>query len=290
MTSPVLSVVVPAHNEEAVITRLLSGLLDGISSGELEVVVAANGCTDGTVAAARAVHPAVRVAETTTASKIAALNLGDDVATVFPRAYVDADIAVDTAALREIAAMLTDPEQPLVGAPAMVVDASRSSWPVRAHYRIWELTDYRSLGHVGSGIYALSEAGRGRFGQFPDVIADDRYVQELFTLDERRGGTRTFTVHAPRTFRALVHRSVRSSAGNAQLRSRSGADGRTDSVATAPGGSGMKNLVKRVARRPLLWPDFAVYCVGYVVPRILGRRKLARGQAQVWERDETSRT
>jgi glycosyltransferase involved in cell wall biosynthesis len=282
--APVLSVVVPAHNEATVITRMLTPLVPAVDSGEFEVVVAVNGCTDDTAALARSVHPRIRVVETATASKIAALNLGDDTAVAFPRAYVDADVTVDVDTLRALADELRRDGGPLVAAPPLRVDASRSSWPVRAHYRIWELTDYRTVGHVGSGIYALSAAGRDRFGDFPDVIADDRYVQQLFRPDERGSSPHGhFTVQAPRTFRALIHRSVRSSAGNAQLR-------QTGVTPADTSGSGISALVKRVARQPLRWPDFAVYCVGYVVPRVLGRRKLARGRTDVWERDETSRS
>ena len=70
-----LSVVIPAHNEEAVIARALRGLLDS-AADDIDVIVAANGCSDETVSRALAVDPRVRVVETGSASKIAALNLG----------------------------------------------------------------------------------------------------------------------------------------------------------------------------------------------------------------------
>jgi hypothetical protein len=79
----VISIVIPAHDEERVIGRCLSGLASGAEPGELEVVVVANGCTDGTAAAART-FPGVRVVETPVAGKAAALNLGDEHAPAFP--------------------------------------------------------------------------------------------------------------------------------------------------------------------------------------------------------------
>jgi glycosyltransferase involved in cell wall biosynthesis len=284
--TPRLSVVIPAHNEAAVIQRVLRPLVAGARSGALEVVVSANGCTDDTVALARAVGPEIHVVETTTASKIAALNLADEVASVFPRAYVDADVDVDLEVLLRLADTLSDPAGPLVAAPPMRVDTSRSSWPVRAHYRIWELTDYRRHGHIGSGIYAMSVTGRRRFGEFPDIIADDRFVQQMFSAAERgtsAGGH--FTIHAPTTLRAMIHRSIRSAAGNAQLR----ATGLAAEPTGPSGKSGFATLTPRVLRRPQLWPAFAVYCYAYVAPRVLARRKLAAGAERVWERDETSR-
>jgi hypothetical protein len=284
--TPRLSVVIPAHNEAAVIQRVLRPLVTGARAGVLEVVVSANGCTDETAALAREFGPEIRVVETATASKVAALNLADEVASVFPRAYVDADVDVDLEVLLLLADTLTDPAGPLVAAPPMRVDASRSSWPVRAHYRIWELTDYRRHGHIGSGVYAISATGRRRFGEFPDIIADDRFVQQMFGKTER-GTTATghFTIHAPTTMRAMIHRSVRSAAGNAQLR----ASGLVAEPAGPARQSGFATLTPRVLRRPSLWPAFAVYCYAYVAPRVLARRKLAAGAEHIWERDETSR-
>jgi glycosyltransferase involved in cell wall biosynthesis len=72
----VCSVVVAAHNEAAVIDRCLASL---VAPG-VQVIVAANGCTDDTAAIARRT-PGVEVVELATPSKIAALNAGDARAT-----------------------------------------------------------------------------------------------------------------------------------------------------------------------------------------------------------------
>jgi glycosyltransferase involved in cell wall biosynthesis len=280
-----LSVVIPAHNESTVIGRLLNRLVDGARSGQLEVIVVANGCTDDTASIARSYGVFV-VVEVEAASKVIALNAGDAVARSFPRAYVDADVEVDLDTLLSLAATLEAPGGPLAAAPLMKVDASRSSWAVRAHYRIWELTNYRQHEHIGSGVYALSAAGRSRFGAFPELIADDRFVQQLFARAER--GTApigSFTVHAPTGLGALIHRSTRASAGIAQLRA-AGVPAHPDNSRST---SGVRALVPRVARRPALWPAFAVYCLAYLVPRVLARKKIRTNQQHIWERDETSR-
>ena len=44
-----ISVIIPAHNEGKVIAAALKGLAAGAISGELEVIVVCNGCTDNTV-------------------------------------------------------------------------------------------------------------------------------------------------------------------------------------------------------------------------------------------------
>src|SRR5829696_5509012 len=101
-----ISIVIPAHNEANVIGRCLASLLDGAAEGELDVVVVCNGCTDATADVARRAGPAVRVIETDVPSKSNALNLGDRAARGFPRFYVDADVVVPLASVREVGRVL----------------------------------------------------------------------------------------------------------------------------------------------------------------------------------------
>ena len=279
-----LSVVIPAHDESVLIGQTLAGLVASDPEGRLELVVVANGCTDDTAAIARAVSPRIRVVEIAEASKVAALNAGDRAATVFPRAYVDADVRVTARALLAVARRLDD-DPARIGAPALSVDVSAASSAVRNYYRIWDLSEYRAAGHVGSGVYVLSEGGRARFGQFPELIADDRYVQQLFEPAERvTVEGEEFTVPAPRTLRALVKRGTRIASGNLQLE-------KAHPSLTAGSASGrFLPLMRRVAVRPRLWWAFAVYCYGYAAPRVRARSLSARGRIPDWNRDETTRS
>ena len=88
-----------------------------------------------TVHVAREYEPAVRVVEIAEASKIAALEAGDAEATVFPRAYVDADVTVDVPTLLALADALERAGGPLVASPPLEVDTTRASLLVRQHYR-----------------------------------------------------------------------------------------------------------------------------------------------------------
>lgn len=278
-----MSVVIPAHNEAAVIERLLTALMSHDQASDLELVVVANGCTDDTASRARAVDERIRVVELPEASKIAALSAGDAAAAAFPRAYVDADVDVDTPTLLALAEALEQPDGPLVASPRLLVDSSQSSWAVRQHFRVWALSDYRTSGHIGSGIYALSAEGRERFGAWPQVIADDRFVQQLFRPDERHTlSTHTFTVRSPRTLSALMRRSTRIARGNRELPAAS-------SVQAPTGQARHLGLLGRVLRRPTLWVPLGVYSVTSTVPRLLARREIARRQARAWHRDDTTR-
>ncbi|MCC2034030.1 glycosyltransferase family 2 protein [Microbacterium allomyrinae] len=271
--------VVPAHDEESVIGRLLEGLLDGSLD---DVVVVANGCRDRTADIARDAGSSVTVVELAEGSKIAALNAGDDAARAFPIAFVDADVIVSGRTLAALAERLDDSGS-LVASPRLEV-APSGSWWVRQYYRIWALTDYRSTGHVGSGIYMISARGRDRFDRFPDVIADDLFIQRLFAPDERlTPEDLVFRVEAPGTLRSLLHRNTRIAAGNRELAER------FPDLAAPAGGAGARSIARRVWRRPSLWVAFATYAVMYLSAH---RRAAAllRGREQIaWNRDETTR-
>jgi glycosyltransferase involved in cell wall biosynthesis len=279
-----MSVVIPAHDEGTIIGRSLRSLVNSDARGQLEIVVVANGCQDRTAEIAAAVSQRIRVVEISAASKIAALNAGDDAATEYPRAYLDADVDVTAETLLAVADRLDPAQRVYVGAPRLRVDSSRASLPVRQYYRIWEQSEYRATGHVGSGVYVLSEAGRARFGRFPNVIADDRFVQQLFLDTERvTVEERTFTVSAPRSFGPLLNRSTRIATGNQQIAAVYPA------LAPAPASSRFAALAKRVAARPWLWTSFPAYCLGYAIPRVRARRIMRAGRIPSWNRDETTR-
>ncbi|WP_210509050.1 glycosyltransferase [Naasia sp. SYSU D00057] len=282
---PRISVVIPAHNEEHLIGRTLRTLLEGAGPDELRVVVAANGCTDRTADRAREV-PGVTVVEVEKGSKIAALNAGDAAAgDVFPRAYVDADVVMSRDALLALADAL-DTDEPRAAAPSMRVDSSRSSWPVRQYYKVWQLTDYRKRGHIGSGVYAVSAAGRRRWDEFPDVIADDRFAQRNFAYDERISvDDHEFTVDAPRTLRAVIKRGTRILVGNKQLLTLDLPEG-----TRGPGGHEYRDMAKRFSTQPRMWVPFAIY---YGTFRLMNRRAqkvLAAGGSVGWNQDRTTRT
>lgn len=210
------SVVVPAHDEGAGIVRTLSTLLAGANEDEFEVVVVCNGCTDDTAMQARSV-PGVEVREIGTASKVAALREGDRATEVFPRIYLDADVRLTTDAARALADALMHDDALVAGIPGRY-DLRDASPLVSLFYEFRQRLPVFADGIIGAGVYAMSAAGRARFGEWPEVLGDDQFVYRLFTADERAvvSGHRTTVVPAF-DLRTVIRRGVRVRRGNDQL-------------------------------------------------------------------------
>ena len=271
------SVVIPAHNEEPVIGRCLSTLVAGAPPGELEVLVVCNGCHDRTAEVARRSAPGATVLEIPVASKVAALNAGDKYATHFPRFYLDADVELTYPALKSVAEALAD-EGIACAAPKPLFELQRRPWAVRAFYQVLQGVPYFSQDMVGTGVYALSKEGRRRFGEFPELIADDQFVQQLFDRRERRSvaGAR-FIVHPPANLRGVLAMRARAYRGNREL-------ARSGLARSQPPPSGLRSVLRRAAL-PAQAPAAAVYAGVNLVAK-----GLAYGRpSSAWERDESAR-
>lgn len=276
-----ISVIVPAYNEEAVIARAVRALTEGALPGELEVLVVCNGCTDTTAQVAAAVPGPVKVIETPVGSKTHALNLGDKAAAGFPRFYIDADVFITLESIRRMADALSETGA-LAAGPAVKVDLSRASWAVRAFYQIddqlWAGGD--GIGH--SGVYAISRAGRNRFGDFPSIMGDDAFVKRQFSESERLGVPQALSVVTPpSSFWGLVRIKTRSHLGNYELARR-----HPELLEGKRHGRGLFKL----AKDPRHWLALGVYVLVKTLARARARWQLSRGSSPVWERDDSSRS
>jgi hypothetical protein len=274
----VASVVIPAHNEEAVIGRCLEVLLAGTEPGELDVIVVANACTDLTARVAR--RPGVRVLETPVPGKAHAIRLGDEVCATFPRVYLDADVELTAASVRALVTALSEPGV-LAASPVPHWDLSGTGWVARRVHRVQDrlMSPVRVL--AGVGVYALGKEGHARVFPLPDIISDDGWVHRGFTGAERVSVREAHSVVRPaRSVRAHLQVRVRVRLGNRQL----DALGRP-----APDGplrlSSLRGLVSRNEVSPL---DAACFLSVPVADRLLARRR-ARKADLTWSRDVSSR-
>ena len=278
-----ISVVMPAHNEARVIRRTLEAVTRGAAPGELEVIVVCNGCTDDTAAAARACGgEGVQVIETPVAGKAQALNLGDEAARGFPRVYMDADVLLSVADIRKLARRLE--EGPiLAAAPRASFEVTGCAWAVRAYYDINGRLPSAREGIGGSGVYALSARGRGRFGAFPALTADDGFVRIQFLPEERATLEDCHsTVFAPQSLSDLIAIKTRSHFGSYELR-------RNFPTLWVNKGRSNGGELLRLWKNPLLWPRLTAYCYVKIVARLRARQRMRRGLSKTWERDESSR-
>jgi glycosyltransferase involved in cell wall biosynthesis len=277
-----VSVVIPAHNESSVIADLLHSLTDGCVADEMQIVVVCNGCSDDTAEVARSFGPPVTVVESAIASKASALRLGDEIATGFPRFYVDADVLLSLDSLRMVADVLRRGPW-LAAAPQLRVDLSRCSRLVRAYYAIWTRLPYHASGMIGSGVYAMSQAGRSRFDVFPDIISDDGFARLQFGPEERTSVEgAVFTIRAPATLPALMRIKTRSQKGAVQLLYAFPELARNDV-------RDYKGSLADILRDPREWANCCVYLYVIVVTKLRAYWLNYSQDLGEWERDDTSR-
>lgn len=275
------SIIIPAFNESAVIARTLKSILTGAKPGEIEVIVVCNGCTDDTAEVAKAVNGPIRVIQTPVGKKTGALNLGDEAAVGFPRVYVDADVLITIDVIRAMADRLS-PGDVLAVSPTAKVDLSGCSWAVRAVYEIRALLPSSREGIGGSGVYALSKAGRERFRDFPNVTADDGFVRIQFTPAERETLSSVQSiVFPPRRLSDLVVTKTRAHYGSLELAQEFPALWKNRGVAND------QSLLK-LFKFPSLWVKLIVYCAVTIIAKKRANERL-RKRSFTWQRDETSR-
>jgi glycosyltransferase involved in cell wall biosynthesis len=278
--SPSASIIIPAHNEERAIGRLLSGLLADTVPGEFEIVVVCNACTDRTAELANEYAPAVRVLDLAEAGKHAALKAGDAAARVFPRLYVDADVELDGRGVRDLCAALVGGA--LAAAPARVMDLEHSAVLVRAYYAVWNQLPQVRNGLFGRGVVAVSAAGSARIAALPPVMSDDLAMSEAFADDERViVESAQVVIHAPRKFRDLLRRRTRARIGNSQIDT---STGRAAEVKTS-----WAVLGQLVRKHPSMAVRVPVFIGVALLSKLSARRAVRRGDFTTWLRDESSR-
>lgn len=271
------SVVIAAHQEESVIGQCLDALSRQERIEPLEIVVSANGCTDGTAAVAG--RRGARVIERTEPGKTGALNAADAVAQSFPRIYLDADIVLPPEAIHRLTHALQETPEALVAVPARRIDTRGRPLLVRSYFAVnSRLPAFRDA-LFGRGTICVTRQGRERFETFPAVIADDLFLDSLFAPSERVVVPEIeVVIAAPHTTRDLLARLVRVRRGNADVRL-AGAGGHLRS-------SDRWAWWHAVVRpNPTLAPAAVPYVAITLIASVLARRS----HAMTWGRDKSTR-
>jgi glycosyltransferase involved in cell wall biosynthesis len=266
------AIIIPAHNEAAVIDRTLMRLVPIAESRNVEICVICNGCSDDTADRARR-HSGVHVLEIEQASKTAALNAGDAWASLWPRLYLDADIEIEPDAVSRVFQILAGSVP--AARPLFRYDTSGASPMVRAYYRARRRMPSTRFALWGAGVYALSEVGHARFDEFPPVTADDLFVDRLFSPSEKHIVTTVpVKVRTPRTTAALIAILRRNRRGASEF------EGTTASTSLKEILLSVRGLTSAI--------DAGAYAILALVSRV-PQARAGTGAAVMWERDGTSR-
>ena len=226
-----ISVVIPAHNEENYLGACLSAVLASgpvMQDGEpvrVQVIVVANACTDRTAELARAYRPTfdlrgweLLVLNVAEGGKPNALNVAETRAWGKVRIYLDADITVGPALLQLTWDALQDARPRYASGQMQIAEAS--TFASRAYREIYRRVPFQTQTIPGAGYFAVNAAGRARWGRFPDIIADDLFVRLQFDQSERVMVGDSFRWELTEGFRDLIRVRKRQDRGTRELMSR----------------------------------------------------------------------
>ncbi|MGN6103295.1 MAG: glycosyltransferase [Devosia sp.] len=229
VTTPLVSVLIPAHNEAKVIAASIDRVLRS-DYPKLEVIVIDDGSTDGTSEVVRNRfdgHPLVRLLSIANGGKANALNRGLALATGSVVVALDADTQFETATISRLARWFADPKVGAVAGNAKV--GNRTNLVTR-----WQALEYvtaqnlerRALAAVGAitvvpgAVGAWSRDLLERLGGFPgDTLAED---QDLTIAVQRAGRRVVFDAdavawtEAPDSFGGLARQRFRWAYGTLQ--------------------------------------------------------------------------
>lgn len=280
-----LSIIIPAHNERECISPLLEELVrlqDLYKS--VEVIVVCNGCSDDSAVYIAKHFPSINVLETTVASKVNALNIGDAEAQHFPRLYIDADVMISA---QDIAVLCTEMHRSkaLAASPQIHFNTKGASCVVKAYYRSAIWSDYNQQDLL-SNVIALTQSGHERLGKFPDVMADDEYLRRLFCREERLLAKNcSYQFYTPKNLLGLIKILTRARLGNLHLQAFLES---TDNPQNTPTETKhCEGQYSRMFKKAGLL-SFSVFLGVKVVSFIRSTYQFKRASTQ-WERDESSR-
>jgi cellulose synthase/poly-beta-1,6-N-acetylglucosamine synthase-like glycosyltransferase len=283
-----ISIIIPAHNEAAVIGFCLQSLLDQTTTRPLRIIIIVNGCTDATADVARCFQPAVQAAgheliieELPRGCKPDALNQGDLFAAPGVRIYMDADVRLSHDAIAGVIDELEENGRTCLTAPALKVAPPRSLI-TRSYAQVWSRLPVVRTDVMGCGFYAVTARGRWRWDTFPRIISDDKFVRLCFTPDERRPSRKgSFTIYMPEGFTELVRVRGRWCRGNRELVKKLPLVGKRE-----------RNRYDRTLlflfRSPSLWPHVPIFIIIFILGQLaaLGRSSQS---VDTWERADVAR-
>ena len=279
------TIIIAAYNEAGVIRKTLQGLIKGDYLDLYQILVVCNGCTDNTEQIVRDEFNNVSCHSLTQASKALAIRYAESLNPGFPRLYLDADIGLSADDAASLISKARDQESAALIIPGSIITTDQSSALVKAYYRAWCETPYvREFGY-GSGAYLINQQGRDRFDVWPELVADDTFIRQQFSLDETNIiQSLKVDVKAPKTLWSLIKIKARSKFGNLEL------DAYSTQARPHSRNIGTKKELNKEAQAtpPLQWGDKAVYVLVNLAAFCLAKWQFTTG-TKIWHRDDSNR-
>ncbi len=271
-----LAVIIPANNEEPWIGGCLEAVLASGGPVRAQVIVVANGCSDGTVAIASAFADrfaargwAFDVLDLEVGNKIAALNAGDAAASAEVLTYLDADVVVGAEVLGQLSATLSG-NRPSFGSGTLQIARPENALS-RAYLRIYQQVPFITRGVPACGLFAMNQAGRKRWGDWPNVISDDTFARLNFSASERHKVSGTYVWPIVEGWQALVRVRRRQNVGVDEIAERFPRLQANDAKPSL----GKGEMMRMALRDPV---GFAVYVGVAIATRLSGETGWSRGR------------
>ena len=164
------------------------------------------------------------------------------------------------------------------------MECADSTWPVRAYMAVHQRLPAFENSLFGRGMIALTQTGRARFDTFPTMIADDLFLDSLFSPTQKRPiDDVEVSIKAPRKTGPLLRRLIRVRRGNAELRRTAGYASGAPTVRRA---ARFAWFTAVVIPHPRLIPAGIVYATVTTLAAVLAK---ARRGADAWGQDNTTR-
>jgi len=278
------SIIIPAYNEEVLIVKTLTGLLEDNNLNTIELVVVCNACQDNThfqtmsfikennlLLQQRNID--FLVLEADKASKTNALNLGINNSQGSIKVLMDADIQISGKDLNTLVAELQDNQLKAIS-PKIKFSFDKSNFLVKQYYRVASLSFYNTNKRL-SNVIALSESGIKQISPLPEIIADDEYIRRQFLPAEVAVSQRcTLVFTCAKNLSNLLQVLTRVERGNVQL---------NNLEITIP----PTNAQKGYKKPPFLC--FPTFILIKLFVKIRAKIQFMQGKINQWERDESNR-
>ena len=271
---PRFAVIVPARAEATALARTAPALARALRGHDARAVYALNGPEDGSAEVVRrAFGGAVTVLYDARPGKARALTAGDRATGRFPRFYLDADVSVGAGAFGPLLAAL-EAGADLV-APRLLPGPPGGPLARRVA-AVWTSLPYAREARF-QGLIGVSRAGRARWGDWPDLIADDRFAAHAVPA-RRVVPEATAEMPLPGSLAAWIRVRARWLRGQREL-------ARLGLLPMGEAGHG--GALARALRDPVRWPDLALYLGvrAAALPVCLWEERAGAG----WYRDPTTR-